>query len=439
MILLLLTGACSREQKSSSGEGASTPSHGSCPAGSSGLTLPAGFCATVFADHLGHARDIVVASNGDVFVNTWGGNNYRTAPPPAGFLVALRDTKHSGSADTIVRFGPTPDRSATGGTGIALYDGYLYAEAGSDIVRYRLPAGELRPDTTSETVVSGLPITGDHAMHPFVIDGRGALYVDVGSATNSCQVDNRQVASPGQNPCTELETRGGIWKFDANTTGQSFSPAQRFVTGLRNGVGIAIDPADGTVYATQHGRDQLGDNFPALYTMQQSAELPAEELVHLAAGADYGWPTCYFDGAQKKLVLAPEYGGDGGKAVGECANKAPPVAFFPAHWAPDGLVFYSGSMFPARYRGGIFIAFHGSWNRMVGPQEGYNLVFLPFAQGQSAATYEIFADGFAGPAVDPVKADHRPVGLAVAPDGALFVADDQGGRIWRIAYGAGPS
>jgi glucose/arabinose dehydrogenase len=306
-------------------------------------------------------------------------------------------------------------------------------------VRYRLPAGELRPDTAAETVVSGLPITGDHPMHPFVIDGTGSLYVDVGSATNSCQVKNRAIASPGQTPCTELETRAGIWKFDANKTGQTFSPAQRFVTGLRNAVGIAIDPADGAVYTTQHGRDQLGDNFPKLYTLQQSAELPAEELVHLTAGADYGWPTCYFDGAQQKLVLAPEYGGDGGKAVGVCANKVPPAAFFPAHWAPDGLVFYSGSMFPARYHGAIFVAFHGSWNRTVGPQEGYNVVFLPFANGQPSGAYEVFADGFAGSTVDPQKADHRPVGLAVGPDGALFVADDQGGRVWRITYSAGPS
>ncbi len=438
MILLLLALACGRDEKASSGQAPGTP-EGSCPNGNGGITLPAGFCATVFADHLGHPRDIAIASNGDVFVNTWGGKYYHTAPPPGGFLVALRDTKHAGAADTVVRFGPTRDGGGTGGTGIALYDGSVYAEAGSSIVRYRLPAGELRPDTVAETVVSGLPITGDHPMHPFVIDGTGSLYVDVGSATNSCQVNNRTTASPGQTPCTELETRAGIWRFDANKTGQRFSSAQRFVTGLRNAVGIAIDPGDGALYATQHGRDQLGDNFPSLYTLQQSAELPAEELVRLAAGADYGWPTCYFDGAQKKLVLAPEYGGDGGKAVGGCADKVAPVAFFPAHWAPDGLVFYSSVMFPARYRGGAFIAFHGSWNRMVGPQEGYNVVFLPFANGEPSGAYEVFADGFAGRKVEPAKADHRPVGLAVSPDGALFVADDQGGRIWRITYGAGPS
>jgi glucose/arabinose dehydrogenase len=271
-------------------------------------------------------------------------------------------------------------------------------------------------------------------MHPFVIDSSGGLYMDVGSASNSCQIKNRTLQSPGAKPCVELNTRAGIWKFDANKTGQRFSPAQRFATGLRNAVGIAIEPSSGQVFATQHGRDQLGENWPKLYTLAQSAELPAEEVVHLTAGADFGWPQCYFDENQKKLVLAPEYGGDGGHAVGACDHKIAPVLAFPGHWAPDGLVFYSGTAFPSRYQGGAFIAFHGSWNRSVGPQEGYDVVFVPFSAGQPTAPYEVFANGFAGAIVQPDKAAHRPVGLAVAPDGALYIADDQGGRIWRVTY-----
>src|SRR5262249_40924790 len=160
------------------------------------------------------------------------------------------------------------------------------------------------------------------------------------------QVQNRMPNSPGLQPCTELETRAGIWRYDANRTGQQFSPAERFITGLRNGVGIAVD-SGGKIFATQHGRDQLRENWPSLYTPDQGANEPAEELVELERGADYGWPGCYYDLTQQKLVLAPEYGGDGGKAIGPCAQKRGPVAVFPAHWAPNALLFHYGQQFPA--------------------------------------------------------------------------------------------
>ncbi len=410
-----------------------------CAGDNGGITLSPGFCATVFADNVGHARHMVVAPNGVVYVNTWSGRYYANTEnakaPDGGFLLALQDTTGSGRADKVVRFGPGVESGNAGGTGIALYNGALFAETNDRIVRYALPTGAIAPTGAPEVVVSGLPLTGDHPMHPFKIDARGALFVDLGSATNACQRQNRIPNSPGIQPCTELETRAGIWRYDANRTGQQFSPAERFATGLRNGEGIAFDSA-GRIFATQHGRDQLRENWPALYTAEQGENEPAEELVQLERGADYGWPYCYFDLSQQKRVLAPEYGGDG-KAIGPCAEKRAPVAAFPAHWAPNDLAIYEAQQFPAPYRGGAFIAFHGSWNRAPAPQGGYNVVFQPLADGKLSGNYVVFADGFAGVVKEPGRAAHRPSGLAVGPDGALYVSDDQRGRIWRIVFRGG--
>jgi glucose/arabinose dehydrogenase/mono/diheme cytochrome c family protein len=408
-----------------------------CPNQDSGLKLPAGFCATVFADDIGHARHLVVAPNGVVYVNTWSGEYYGNDTPHAGgFLVALQDKAGAGKADVNERFGETVQSGGAGGTGIGLYKGSIYAEINDRIVRYSLPAGSIVPNDAPVTIVSGLPLGGDHPMHPFIINAEGSLYVDVASATNSCQLKNRTLKSPGANPCTELETRGGIWRFDANKSDQSFSKAERFATGIRNGEGFAID-ASGRLLVTQHGRDQLHTNWPDLYKPEQEATLPAEEVLLLKQGGDYGWPECYYDSFVQKLVLAPEYGGDGGKTVGACAKKIPPAAAFPAHWAPNGMVHYDQKEFPERYRNGVFIAFHGSWNRAPYPQGGYNVVFQPMAGDHASGGCEIFADGFAGAVKSPDKAAHRPNGLAVGPDGSLYISDDVRGRIYRIVYRGG--
>ena len=394
---------------------AATARSGACVGDNGGITLSPGFCATVFADKLGHARHLAVAPNGVVYVNTWSGRYYHDdTPPPGGFLIALQDTKGDGRADKIVRFSPTKAEGNAGGTGVAIYNGYVYAETNDRVVRYQLPSNGIEPTRVAETVVSGLPLTGDHPMHPFAIDTEGNLYVDLGSATNSCQSQNRMPNVSGNNPCTELETRAGTWRYDANRLDQHFSPAERFVTGLRNGEGISFDSA-GRILATQHGRDQLGQNWPKLYTLRQNANLPAEELVVLTQGSDFGWPECYYDDVQKKLVLAPEYGGDGGKAVGVCAQKKAPVAAFPAHWAPNDMLIYEGGQFPSAYKDGAFIAFHGSWNRAPEPQGGYNVVFQPMADSKPSGPFVVFADGFAGAIKQPGQAVHRPTGLAVGP------------------------
>ena len=399
-----------------------------------GITLSPGFCATIFADNLGHVRHLAVSGDNVVYANTWSGRYYHNGTPPAGgFLLALKDTTGSGKADVIQRFGPDKSAGAAGGTGIAFYQGAIYAELNDKIVRYARAQGEIAPSGKSQTVLSGMPLTGDHPMHPFVIDAKGNLFVDLGSATNACQANNRMPLSRGHNPCSELETRAGIWRYDANKTDQTFSAAERYATGIRNGEGFGFD-RNGRLYVTQHGRDQLSQNWPKLYTVDQGVELPAEELLELKQGRDYGWPECYYDQKQKKLVLAPEYGGDGGRKIGVCADKEAPVAGFPGHWAPNDMLIYTGTQFPEPYRDGAFIAFHGSWNRAPRAQAGYNVVFQPLADGKAAGDYVVFADGFAGAHKDPGRAAFRPSGLAVGPDGALYIGDDVHGRIWRVTY-----
>ena len=410
-----------------------------CSNDQSGLKLPNGFCATVFADGIGHARHLTVAPTGVVYVNTWSGDYYDfDKVHEGGFLVALQDKAGAGKADVIERFGETVQTKGAGGSGIAMYKGSIYAEINDKIVRYSLPSGALVPQGAAETVVSGLPLGGDHPMHPFFITSDGSLLIDIGSATNSCQPQNRQPKIPGANPCTELETRAGVWRYDATKTNQTFSPADRYATGIRNGEGFAVDD-HGHVFVTQHGRDQLHSNWPDLYKADEEATLPAEEVMLLKSGGDYGWPECYYDGIQKKLVLAPEYGGDGGKTVGVCANKTGPAAAFPAHWAPNAMTHYDQKQFPARYRDGVFIAFHGSWNRAPYAQGGYNVVFQPLDGDHASGSCEIFADGFAGKVKTPEGAEHRPSGVAVGPDGALYVADDIRGRIYRIVYTGDPA
>lgn len=407
-----------------------------------GLRLPPGFCATVFADHIGHARHLTVSSKGVVYVNTWSGRYYGNDRPHAGgFLVALQDTTGAGKASVIERFGETSEAGGRGGTGIALFGGYLYAETYGRIVRYALSSSSIVPTGAAETVISGIPMDGGHPMRPFIIDRHGVMYLDVPAPRNSCQKADRQPGSPGVDPCPDLATRAGVWRYDARKTGQVFSGANRYATGIRNAEGYGLDESTGRLFVTQHGRDQLYADWPdVIRDPQKEAVLPSEELLLLRKGGDYGWPTCYYDPFLSRLVLAPEYGGDG-RRQGRCAGKLGPVAVFPAHWAPNDMLFYDAPQFPKRYRKGVFIAFHGSWDRAPYAQGGYNVVFQRLDGAKAAGPCEIFASGFAGQQPTPATAQHRPTGLALGPDGAMYVADDIGGRIYRITYhdGANPA
>lgn len=397
-----------------------------CDRDNGGLELPNGFCAAVVADDLGRARHLVVAPNGDIFVAIDDSRDGRR-----GGVIALRDTTGDGRADVVERFGER------GGNGIALADGWLYFAPNDAVLRFPLPAGSLRPTGEPDTIVQDLPAERSHRAKSIALGLDGTLYVNIGSPSNACQEKDRTPGSPGLDPCPELQTRAGIWAFDADRIGQRQEDGRRFATGIRNAVALTVHPTTGTVFVAQHGRDQLAANWPDLYTPEESAELPSEELLRVDEGDDFGWPYCYHDWQLGRRILAPEYGGDG-KTAGRCGDFELPIVAFPGHWGPNGLLFYLGKgeqAFPETFRGGAFIAFHGSWNRAPLPQAGYKVVFVPFDGEEPAGEPMTFADGFAGGTIrEPKQADYRPVGLAEGPDGSLYISDDAVGRIWRIVY-----
>ncbi|MEZ4424311.1 MAG: PQQ-dependent sugar dehydrogenase [Gemmatimonadota bacterium] len=397
-----------------------------CAPDNDGLTLPPGFCAVVVADSTGGARHLQVSAAGDVYVAL------RDVRRPdrsveTGGIVALRDTDGDGRVDVRERWGHA------GGNGVVLHDGFLYLAPDDAVLRYRLPQGALTPTSGPDTLVSGLPADRNHTAKSIAVGDDGSLYVNIGSPSNACQQETRTAGSPGLDPCPQLETRAGIWRFRADRVGQTQEDGTRFATGLRNVVALRLHPESGALYGAVHGRDQLSTLWPELYTEIESAEKPAEEFVRIDNGSDFGWPYCYYDQELERKVLAPEYGGDGSE-VGRCADAADPLVGFPGHWAPNALAFNTGNQFPAAYRGGAFIAFHGSWNRAPRPQQGYLVAFVPMRDGEVSGDWQIFADGFAGDEVTPGGSRARPTGLAFGPDGSLYISDSKKGRIWRIVY-----
>jgi glucose/arabinose dehydrogenase len=392
-----------------------------CDPNNAGLTLPEGFCALLAADGLGTARHAVVAPNGDLYVALQSGKG------KTGGLVALRDDNGDGRFETREFFG---DGSSTG---IALSNGYLYVAKVESVERWKMTPGQLKPSGPPEVIVEDLPTEHEHHDKGIAFDGKGSLYINIGSPSNACQSLDRQKGIAGQDPCPLLETHGGIWKFDENKLHQKEADGQKFVTGLRQEP--AITWHDGAVYIVMNSRDQLDVLWAGKFTAEENAERPAEPMYRATQGLNFGWPYCFFDYGQQKLLLNPEYGGDG-KTVGRCSAFSLPIASYPAHWAPVDVMFYSGSQFPARYKGGAFIAFHGSWNRAPLPQAPSNVTFQPFAGGKPSGPFEIFAGGFAGkdPLMNPTDAAARADGVAQAPDGSIYITDSQEGKVWHVFY-----
>jgi glucose/arabinose dehydrogenase len=391
-------------------------------ADNAGLKLPSGFGALVVANGLGEARHIAVTPQGDVYVKLSNKVKGKT-------IYYLHDNDGDGKADVKIGFGDYI------GTGMFIKNGYLYTSSNEEVFRYKLDANNKVIDSVHpEKIVTGLLERHEHEAKAITLDDDGNIYVNIGAYSNACQEKDRTKGSPAMNPCPILDSAGGIWQFKADKPNQQYGDGVRYATGLRNVVGLDWNTSTNSLFVMQHGRDQLHDLFPDNYTTQQSAELPAECMYELHKGSNCGWPYIYYDPFKKKIMQGPEYGGDGNKVSDKGFQE--PVVAFPAHFAPNGLLFYTGNMFPEKYKNGAFIAFHGSWNRAPEPQKGYLIAFVPFKDGKPSGDWEIFAEGFAGgdTFMSPGKAKHRPVGLAQGPDGSLYVSDDSGGTIYRIVY-----
>lgn len=344
------------------------------------LRVPTGFRATVFADGLSHPRNLVVAADGTVYL----------AQSREGEVTLLRDTDGSGTADVIAPFivGQSLPH------GLALRDGYLYV-ADSDYVRRFVIDDALAPMKTDVGAVLtgrgdfGSP--GGHWTRNLALSPDGAsMYVAIGSASN---------VSP------ELAPRATVQVFEDGRQ-------RTFTSGLRNPVGIAVYPGTNDIYVVVNERDGLGD------------ELVPDYLTRISDGDFFGWPYAY-TGSNPQPGL-------GAQRLDLVAQSKVPDVLFQSHSAPLGLVFYDGAQFPAEFHGDAFVALHGSWN--AAEPRGYMVARVPFENGRPLGWYEAFATGFWVEGTSTALVIGRPAGLAVAADGALLVADDAGGRVWRIAY-----
>lgn len=341
------------------------------------LHVPDGFAVNTYASGIPNARFLRFTATGDLLVSS----------PRAGTIFLLeRDASGDGTADARRALLTDLNRPH----GIALHDGWLYVGETDAIVRVRFDAERRQVIGTPERIVKNIPGGGNHWTRTVDVGPDGKLYVSIGSSCNVCEEKDPR--------------RATIVRYDLDGRNEEI-----YATGLRNSVGFAWQPGTGDLYATDNGRDMLGDDFPPC------------ELNRIVEGGFYGWP--YANGDR---VTDPDLGAAHPERV---TASLPPVHGFGAHTAPLGMTFYDGTTFPAKYRGQAFVAEHGSWNRSK--KSGYQVVVV-FLDGPDGAREEPFMTGFE---VDE-RVYGRPVDVAVGPDGALYVSDDFTGAIYRVAYGA---
>ena len=393
-----------------------------------GLTLPPGFHASVVAEGLGPVRHLAVRGNGDIYVSTPVDRQNRGS----GVIALHLDASHK--ATQVEHFS-----AVDGGTGIRFYKGALYAASASAIYRFTFSGGsELLPGKDPQIIVDGMP-----AAHPgfnranvaLAFDGKGDLFVALEASANLCTApDTTGSASPsGLKPCPDLGSRAGVWRFKADKPGQKFpTDGEHIATGIRDISSLDWSTADGNLYGIMHGRDNTHRMWPSIVSAEDDDNI-ADEMHRITPGTDFGWPYTYYDGVRKLRLISPEYGGDGRTPAIPGVYSTPVVTFQSPRAAPVDLVFYSGNKFPAEYREGAFVVLHGTRAK-----NGYDVVFVPFNHNGKSGDPRVFAAGFAAfdrSGENPSRPRYRPIGASVGPDGALYVADSQTGRIWRIAYG----
>jgi glucose/arabinose dehydrogenase len=352
---------------------------------------PGGFKVQEFASGLQNPRLIRTAPNGDVFV---------AESEPGRILVYRGITKDGKSASVHVY--------ASGLTlpfGIAFYPpgpnpSFVYIANTDSVIRFRYRNGDVEASEPKQVIVPNVPgfgrlRGGGHWTRDVVFSKDGKqMFVSVGSRTNVSDTDN--------NP--EEYHRADI--LVANPDG---SDLQVFAYGIRNPVGLAINPQTGQLWASVNERDQLGDNLPPDY------------ITHVQKGGFYGWPWYYIGGHQDPRLA--------GKHPELRDKVIVPDVLLQPHNASLEMLFYEGNQFPAEYRGDAFAAEHGSWNRAV--RTGYEVICVPIKDGHALGEYEDFLTGFVTPQGDVWG---RPVGVATASDGSLLVTDDGGNCIWRVSY-----
>ena len=343
------------------------------------LKAPPGFHISVFAEEVDGARMMAFSPGGVLLVSESG----------EGKVVALPDPKHAGRAERTVNVLSGLNEPH----GLAFYEGKLYVAENDKVRRYDWDEANLR--ASNPKAFADLPGGGGHSTRSLLFH-RGKMYVSAGSSCNVCiEKDPRRAA---------------VTEFNPDGSGQKI-----FAKGLRNAVGLAVNPKTDTVWVTVNGRDWLGDN------------LPPEVVLDLGKdGGDAGWPYCYGDRVPDSKFTKP---GDN-----RCKNVIPPKVQMQAHSAPLGLAFYEGSEFPAEYRNNIFVAFHGSWNRSV--PTGYKIVRVKLDdKGQPQGGAEDFISGWLAPGeTKKGRWMGRPVGIVFGSDGTMYVSDDAGGVIYRITY-----